>query len=293
MGFDLVQAPSKICFGCEALGGTDWGDFDISSVEEAVLKAVDCGVNFFDTAAVYGLGLSETRLSAILGPMRHHLCIATKGAMRWEQASSNTRANVFKDSSPQNLEKNVYDSLRRLKLDTLPIFYVHWPDKSTPYQKTFDALNNLQEKQLIQSIGVSNFNLAELKQALSHAKIKYVQLPANIMEHAQLDSISSLCLEKSINIIAYNVLYSGLLTGKFDGTEIFPENDRRSRLPFFQGEAFTKVVKKTVELKKFANTLGLALHEYAVSELLENKSVSSTIIGIKDIKQLESFHRFF
>jgi aryl-alcohol dehydrogenase-like predicted oxidoreductase len=284
---------SKICFGCEALGGTDWGDVDISLVEEAILKAVDYGVTFFDTAAVYGLGLSEKRLSTILGSRRHNLYIATKGGMKWQQDSLKPRAKVFKDSSPQNIEKNVHDSLRRLKLDSIPIFYVHWPDKSTPYQKTFDTLNNLQEKQLIQSIGVSNFNFTELKQAQSHANIKYAQLPASIIEHAQLDSVLSLCLENSINVIAYNVLYSGLLTGKFDGTEIFPVNDRRSRLPFFQGEAFTKAVQKTVELKKIADTVGLALHEYAVSELLENKFVSSTIIGIKDIKQLESFHRFF
>ncbi len=284
---------SKICFGCEALGGTDWGDVDISLVEEAVLKAVDYGVTFFDTAAVYGLGLSEKRLSAILGSRRHNLCIATKGGMRWQQDSLKMRAKVFKDSSPRNIEKNVHDCLKRLKLDSIPIFYVHWPDKSTPYQKTFDTLNNLQEKQLIQSIGVSNFNLTELKQARSHANIKYAQLPANIIEHVHLNSISSLCFENSINIIAYNVLYSGLLTGKFDGTEIFPENDRRSRMPLFQGEAFSRAVQKTVELKKIADTLNLELHEYAVSELLGNKSVSSTIIGIKDIAQLEAFRRFF
>ena len=120
---------SSICFGCEPLGGTDNGDFDLKSLSKAIDIAIDLGINFFDTAGVYGLGLSEERLTKILGKRRHNLVIATKGGLSWKKNNLG-RAVVVKDCSSFAIRRDVESSLSRLKLETLPIFFVHWPDSS-------------------------------------------------------------------------------------------------------------------------------------------------------------------
>ena len=101
------SSPSKITFGCEPLGGTDWGNISLKQIEYAINKAIDIGVNSFDTAAVYGLGLSEERLSQILGKKRHDLFIATKGGLKWSSEIQSKRAEILKDSSPKQLTKDI------------------------------------------------------------------------------------------------------------------------------------------------------------------------------------------
>ena len=125
-----MKSISPICFGCEPLGGTDWGDINVGDIENAIHKALDLGINFFDTAGVYGLGLSEERLSKILGNRRNDVIIATKGGLTWKESQLD-RSVVIKDSSPLAIKKDIECSLRRLRLETLPIFFVHWPDINT------------------------------------------------------------------------------------------------------------------------------------------------------------------
>ena len=111
---------SKICFGCEALGGMDWGEVNLKDLEDAINVAIDLGVNFFDTADVYGLGLSEKRLSQILGQRRLDMIIGTKGGIQWTE-STKGRAKTRFNSSPEYIETCVEESLKRLKLEIIPI----------------------------------------------------------------------------------------------------------------------------------------------------------------------------
>ena len=285
----MIDSLSQICFGCEALGGTDWGDVSVENVEAAISASVELGLNFFDTAGVYGLGLSEERLARILAK-RHSLIIATKGGLIWESTKKDERA-VIKNSSKAALNKNVLDSLKRLKLDVLPIFYVHWPDESVSFQETFDALNEIKHKGLIDSIGVSNFSMPQLELASDLAPIEFAQISANILDVSQIISIGDFCSAKKIKIITYNVLCSGLLMGKFKGTEKFPVNDRRSRLPLFQGEVFSKTVKNVEELRIKAAAENLSVGFYSVKKLLEDYPVYSAIIGIKTEEQIKNFEK--
>src|SRR6185312_8099008 len=131
-------ALSRICFGCEPLGGMDWGEVDFNAVASAVERALELGVNFFDTAAVYGLGLSEERLAAILGRRRHDVVIATKGGLAWKIGRPGSRAIVSRDSSLPCLRHGVEASLRRLQLDRIPVYYIHWPDPNTEIRHAFE-----------------------------------------------------------------------------------------------------------------------------------------------------------
>lgn len=276
---------SPICFGCEPLGGTDWGEVDIDAIEKAINIALELGLNFFDTAGVYGLGLSEERLSKILGNRRHDIVIATKGGLSWKNSNSG-REIITKDSSPLSIRADVESSLKRLRLEVLPIFYVHWPDSNTNIEDTFYELSILKNEGKINSIGCSNFSAEQIIQACSVTDIDYLQTPMNILDGPIDQSLSDVCLNNNINIIAYNVLLHGLLTGKFDINSNFPRNDRRSRLPLFKGSKFKNAIEKIEDLKIKAFKTNNSLSHHAINWVLTQKNVSSALIGIKSPKQM-------
>ena len=190
---------SSICFGCEPLGGTDSGDVDLGEIKKAIYKALDLGVNFFDTAGVYGLGLSEERLSKILGNRRHEVVIATKGGLLWKKSPS-VRSVVIKDSSPAAIRRDVESSLSRLRLERLPIFFVHWPDNNTPIEDTFIELLKIQNEGKIKSIGCSNFSAQQLRAACSTSQVDYVQLPVNLLSGGIDSEVSNICTKNKIKV---------------------------------------------------------------------------------------------
>jgi myo-inositol catabolism protein IolS len=278
---------SKICFGCEPLGGTDWGEVDVQAVAEAVERALDLGIDFFDTAAVYGLGLSEERLSGILGSRRHEVVIATKGGLVWRHPLSGGRAIVSRDSSPIQLRWAVETSLRRLRLDRIPLYYIHWPDPNTEIRDTFEALNQLQREEKIGYIGCSNFSSAQIRSACEVSDVSFVQLPVNLLGNGLAPDMVNLLLEKSVSVVAYNVLANGLLTGKYDENSKFREDDRRSRLPLFRGDAYRTALRKVADVTTKASARGLTTAQYAIDWVLSRPYVVSALIGIKNCNQIE------
>ena len=277
---------SLICFGCEPLGGVDSGNVSFDEIEKAIFKALDLGVNFFDTAGAYGLGLSEERLSKILGSQRHEVVIATKGGLSWKKSNSQ-RSVVIKDSSPNAIRRDVESSLTRLRLECLPIFFVHWPDNNTPIEDTFIELSKLKNEGKINSIGCSNFSAQQLSIACKASQVEYLQLPINLLS-GKLDSdISKICTSNKIKVIAYNILENGLLTGKINKNTNFPNNDRRSRLPLFKGVEFINVLNRIEELKVKAIENNGNLLKYSINWVLMQKNISSVIIGIKNSEQIK------
>src|SRR5690606_37356832 len=149
------RAPiSVFCFGCEPLGGTDWGDIDLAECENAVRHAYERGVRFFDTADVYGLGASEERLSRALAGNRFEAMIATKGGVRWS-SDEGGRARTWRDLDPAYLRGAVDDSLRRLRIDSIGLYYLHWPDERTDLRETLECLAEMKLSGKIQRIGLS------------------------------------------------------------------------------------------------------------------------------------------
>lgn len=276
---------SPICFGCEPLGGTDWGNIKVGDIENAIHKALDLGINFFDTAGVYGLGLSEKRLSKILGNRRNDVIISTKGGLKWKKSQSE-RSIVVKDSSPRAIKKDIESSLKRLRLETLPIFFVHWPDINTPIEDTFIELMKLKKDGKIQSIGCSNFSSKQLNRACLVSKVEYIQMPINVLSGALDKSISEICNINKIKVIGYNVLLNGLLTGKYSKKSIFLKNDRRSRLSLFKGNNFINALKSIEKLKLKAAKNNISLANYAINWALTQKNISSVVVGIKNSEQI-------
>lgn len=281
---NLVDNISEICFGCEALGGEDWGEFNLLQIQEGIEKSLELGLNFFDTADVYGLGQSEKRLSEILGNRRHDFYIGTKGGIRWEK-NNQSRATTYRDSSPEYIYQCVNQSLTRLRLDVLPIYYIHWPDPNTEISRTFEFLQKLVDQEKIMYLGCSNFNIDQIREASMVSNISYVQLPVNILNNPLSPAYSNFCKENSIRIIAYNALARGLLSGKYQEGISFNENDRRHRLEDFQKGNLKRNLKKIKTLKTAAEKEKLSLSQYSIKSVLGNENIESVIVGIKDKNQ--------
>jgi aryl-alcohol dehydrogenase-like predicted oxidoreductase len=284
---------SRFCFGCEPLGGTDWGDdVDVCKIEESIELALDYGVNFFDTADVYGLGLSEIRLSKILANRRHDLIIATKGGVSWQQ-EGNARAVIQIDSSPEYIRSAFEQSLGRLKVEKIHVYYIHKPEKNKDVGPAIETLYELQHDNKIGVIGCSNFSAEQLQRALEFAPIRFLQIPVNILiDRPPLETVK-ICEKNNVGIVGYNVLASGLLAGKISAKTIFPSCDRRSRLPEFIGKGLNKSIGQVELLRKDANREGLSLAQYSIKRAMEFDAVEAAIIGIKQPKQLkENMHPF-
>ena len=278
---------SRLCFGCEPLGGTDWGTVDTAAIAQAIDRALELGIDFFDTADVYGRGLSEERLAQALGPRRHDVVIATKGGVSWSPASPEARARITRDSSPKYLRSAVENSLRRLRLDVLPIYYVHWPDPDTPIEATFAELEKLRAGGKIRSLGCSNYSAAQVAQACKAAPVEYVQLPVNILEGVLDPDMLEVCARQQLKVVAYNVLAQGLLSGKFDASSRFPEDDRRSRMPLFQGQRYLDALREVAKIGEQAASEKLTAAQYAIRWVLNQPRVASAIVGIKSVRQLD------
>ncbi|WP_188707695.1 aldo/keto reductase [Polaromonas eurypsychrophila] len=278
---------SRICFGCEPLGGADWGPISVPDIADAISRALELGVNFFDTADVYGLGLSETRLSEILGARRHDVVIATKGGMSWREATSGGRAAVSRDSSPAYLRTAVEASLRRLRLDRLPVYFIHWPDPGTEIKHTFEFLSRLKEEGKVGHIGCSNFSAAQVRAACEVSEVSLVQLPVNLLGEEMDLEMAELVKEKAIGVVAYNVLANGLLTGKYDTNSRFTQDDRRARLPLFHGEAYLRALLQVTEISARAEAENLTCAQYAIASVLRRGDVVSAILGVKNRAQIE------
>ncbi len=275
---------SRLCFGCEPLGGSDWGKFKLSDIEASIRFSIEMGVNFFDTADIYGLGLSEKRLCKILSNKRHDVFIATKGGVAWRKNNS-SRAETFFDTSKKYITSAVENSLNRLKIENINLYYIHWPNSDTSIEETFSCLQKLKENGKILNIGCSNFNLDQLREALKYAEINFLQTPANIIDGAPNSALMNFCKKKNINVVAYNVLHYGLLTGKFTKNFNFSSNDRRSRLEIFKGSNLKKKLKKIEDLKVSLTNTNLSLAQFSIDWVTNQKQIDFAITGIKNQKQ--------
>jgi aryl-alcohol dehydrogenase-like predicted oxidoreductase len=222
-----------------------------------------------------------------LGHRRHDVVIATKGGVSWSRPSTGVRASVTYDSSPKYIRTAVENSLRRLRLEVLPIYYIHWSDPKTPIETTFSALEKLRAEGKIRALGCSNYSPDQLAQACQAATVEYVQLPTNVLEGAPRPDMMEVCARYQLRIVAYNVLAQGLLTGKYTESSRFPPDDRRSRLPLFQGQRYRDALVRAAQVREEAISEKLTAAQYAIRWVLRQPHVASAIVGIKSVTQLD------
>ena len=278
---------SRIAIGCEQLGGTDWGEYDRAETLRAVARAADLGINVFDTADVYSLGESERNLAKALGPRRHDMFIVTKGGVRWELPPGQSRARCWFDLSPAYLRQALEDSLRRLGIEAIPLYLLHAPDANVPIAESLEAVLELKQAGKVRAIGLSNFPLSEIRRANEVTPIAAVQFRYNLLERGPEAELLPWCQERGIGIFAYGPLAEGLLAGKYSAASRFEAGDRRSRLPHFQGDAFERNLEIVGRVKRHAAERSKTAAQIAVNWVLSRDAVTSAVVGVKNMSQLE------
>jgi aryl-alcohol dehydrogenase-like predicted oxidoreductase len=282
-GFEVTP----LGLGCEPLGGTDWGHTDLVQASAAVGRAFDLGVRVFDTADVYGLGRSEIQLSKALGVNRHKATVITKFGVRWERNGNKKRAVTYKDASPAYLMKAAENSLRRLDLETIPVYLVHWPDQSTPIDDTLDALERLRVQGKIISYGLSNFDNKSIESLVQNYNVSAVELPYNLIERDKLELVSNVLESNNILSFSYGPLAQGLLTGKYTSDTKFDNSDRRHRLPHFSPQMWRRNKELLDSLESLGEKYNKTISQVALRWVLDSERVDSVIVGAKSCKQIE------
>ncbi len=272
---------SRLGMGCWAIGGHGWGKVNDDDSVLAVREAFNQDVNFFDTADAYGFGHSENIIRRALGKERKRVVIASKFGVRWDSAG-----RTWRDNSPAYMNRALEASLRRLGLDTLPLYYVHWPDGITPISDVIGEMDRMREQGKIKAIGISNFTPDQLNEALECASIDAVQIQFSLIAQAQARLIIPICQEHSISLVSWGSLADGLLTGKFNAKTRFGPDDHRSHNKNFQGRLFSHQLKVVDKLSSVAAQLGVGLPQLVLRWLLDTAGVSTVLFGAKTDDQV-------
>jgi aryl-alcohol dehydrogenase-like predicted oxidoreductase len=274
---------SNIGLGGEQLGGYSWGKVSQKEMIGVIHKAIDNGINLFDTAPIYGLGYSEEQLGATLGNKRRNVIIATKVGLIWRKGEIFEKST---DSSPANIRKEIDMSLKRLKTDYIDIYQIHWPDFNTPIEDSMATMENLKKSGKIRCIGCCNFPLSLLEEALKYAQIGTAQMPYSLIDKEVENGLLSFCRENGIGVLVYSPLGRGLLSGKYGLGAKFDANDNRSRHKYFQ-EELAKNLMVMNRVKIVAERLSKTSAQIAIRWVLENDCVTSAICGAKNAAQIE------
>lgn len=282
---------SRLCFGCEPLGGVDWGAINIDEIKRALVSSLELGWNFIDTAAIYGLGASETRIGEVTQLKAHQAIVATKiGIEPIDQTNENSRATVIRALDPNLLTKQIWSSIERLQANYLPLVYLHYPDKNCNPKAVTEIISKFMKEGLIGGYGLSNFNLDDIKKFHSLLPISAIQLECSMLDierHAEVTQLVEWCKKNHVISVAYGVLKKGLLSGKFSLKHpAFDQKDRRSRLDIFKGEGYTRNIERIEKIKYIINPLGYNLTAVSIRYILDVMNIDVAIVGIKNNTQL-------
>jgi aryl-alcohol dehydrogenase-like predicted oxidoreductase len=278
---------SRLVFGCEQLAGVDWGKCDEHKLRSAVLRAVELGVNTFDVADVYGLGRAEEILSQTLGSKRHDLNIVTKCGVRWSTSVGGQRAKTSFDSSAKYIVNALENSLRRLRVDCIPMYLIHWPDPNTPIEESMEVLLNCQRVGKIKYFGISNYSVEQLQQVLAFTDVSIAEFQYNLLDRSAERGILPYCSHNGLLSFTYGALAQGFLTGKYALYRQFSENDRRHRLPHFQKNLRERGLKLLSRLESQGARLNRTLPQVALRWILDKQDNACAIFGAKSPNQVD------
>lgn len=272
---------NPIGLGTNAVGGHNlFPNLDEKAGKGLVAEAIDSGINFIDTAYVYGLGRSEELVGQVIAEKnaREKVVLATKGAHKLINGEM-----VF-DNSPSFLKETVEASLKRLQTDYIDVFYIHFPDDKTPKDEAVGALKKLKDAGKIRAIGVSNFSLAQIKEANKDGYLDVIQSEYNLLKRSAEEELLPYVLANGLSFIPYFPLASGLLTGKYHADTVISED--RLRNPLFQGERYQATIRKIDQLRPIAEQQGVEVANIVLAFLLSRPGIDAVIPGAKHAKQV-------
>lgn len=281
---------SRICIGTMAYGSDEIGEAEAIKIVE---KALEVGINFFDTANMYIEGRSEEIVGKALGKKRHSVVLATKGGAKMGPGPNDIGL------SRKHINKAVEDSLRRLQTDYIDLYYAHVPDYSTPLEETLRAFDDLIHQGKVCYIGCSNFRAWQLCKARSVSKIhnlvrfECIQSPYNLLTRDVEMELLHYCAAEGIGVTVYNPLAAGFLAGIYDAKKPPPKgsrfvNEAMGLAKLYSDRYWSDVNFEAVaQLKQIAERSGKDLARFALAWLWNNETITSVLCGISSIEQLE------
>lgn len=279
---------TAIGFGAWAIGGGDWkfawGPQDDNESIAAIRRALDLGVNWIDTAAVYGLGHSEEIVARAVKGSGHTPYIFTKCSRRW-----NPDGSIVSALSPDSLEEELHASLRRLAVDTIDLYQIHWPMPEEGIEAAWTALSRFREQGKVRWIGVSNFNVEQMKRIKKIAPITSLQPPYSMLRRAVEAEILPYANENGIGVINYSPMLSGMLTGKMTAERVaaMPANDWRRNNVEFNQPRLSRNLRLVELLREIGAGHGVNPGVVAVAWTLHNPAITAAIVGGRSAKQAE------
>lgn len=286
---NLKIEASRIGLGTWAIGGSLWGGTDEKESLAAIQNALEQGINFIDTAPGYGKGKSEEIVGKAVKAYgkRERVIIATKVGLNQETN------NVFRDLRRQSILKEISDSLRRLQVDYIDLYQIHWPDPTTPIAESAQTLKELLEQGKIRAIGVSNFSIEQMEEFKKSAPIHTSQPPFNLFER-EAEKIIAYCVKSNIATIGYSSLCRGLLSGKMNKSRQFKGDDLRKEMdPKFKEPHFTQYITCSEALQQWAQRkYQKPLNALAVRWVLD-QGVQIALWGARKAEQLKDISSVF
>jgi aryl-alcohol dehydrogenase-like predicted oxidoreductase len=279
---------TPIGIGAWAMGGGGWafawGPQDDDESVAAIHAALDRGVNWIDTAAVYGLGHSEEVVARALKGRSNKPLVFTKCERVW-----NERREIGKSLKADSIRREVEGSLRRLQLDVIDLYQIHWPEPDEDIEEGWTAMAQLQREGKVRWIGVSNFNADQLRRVQAIAPITSLQPPYSMLAREIEGAVLPYTQANGIGVIVYSPMKSGLLSGAMTRARIaaMPDDDWRRRTPQFQEPRLTRNLELAEVLRAIGQRHGRTPGEVAIAWTLRHPAVTAAIVGMRSARQVE------
>jgi aryl-alcohol dehydrogenase-like predicted oxidoreductase len=273
--------------GAWAMGGSgwrfSWGPQDDKESIAAIRKALESGMNWIDTAAVYGLGHSEEVVARSLEGIPHRPYVFTKCERVW-----NEQGELSGSLKAASLRRECEASLRRLKIDVIDLYQIHWPLPDGDIEEGWTTLAKLKEEGKVRYIGLSNFNVSQMKRAQAVAPITSLQPPYSMLAREVEKGILPYCAEQNIGVIAYAPMRSGLLSGAMtrERAGALPDDDWRRRDPDFQEPKLSRNLQLVDVLRSIGKPHGRTPGEVAIAWTLRHPAVTAAIVGLRRPEQV-------
>src|ERR1700678_3960529 len=277
---------SPIGFGSSAIGGGDWqfcwGPQDDNDSIAAIHKALELGINWIDTAAVYGLGHSEEVVARALKTTSHKPYIFTKCGLVWGEKRETS-------NDLKQIRREAEYSLRRLGVDTIDLYQVHWPKPDEEIEEAWGVMADLQQQGKVRWIGVSNFSVEQMERVKKIAPITSNQPPYSMLNRAIEPTILPFCQKNNIGVINYAPMHSGLLTGAMSKARVaqFTSDDFRRNAKNYQEPLLSRNLAVAEFIGKIGARYGVSAGVVAIAWTLDHPAITAAIVGGRDAKQVE------
>lgn len=277
---------TAIGVGAWAMGGGGWafawGPQDDDESIAAIHEALDRGVNWIDTAAVYGLGHSEEVVARALEGRTNRPYVFTKCERRWD-----ANRQIYKSLKADSIREECEASLRRLKVDVIDLYQIHWPEPDEDIEEGWTAMAKLKEEGKVRWIGLSNFSAAQMARVRPIAPITSLQPPYSAVSPEVEQEILPYCLEHNIGVIVYSPMKSGLLTGKMTKERVtaLPDDDFRKRALAFQEPNLSRNLELAQLMKRIGERHNRTAGEVAIAWTLRHPAVTAAIVGMRSAEQ--------